>query len=395
MTGAGLNPPDRMVHIQGRALAAGGMGLAATFVGGLLDPARALPAYLFAYVFWIGLSLGSMAVLMLHYQVGGSWGYVTRRILEAGMLTLPLMAVLFVPILLGLDKLYPWANLETVLGDPKLRHQQPYLNAGFFIARSAMYFICWIACAFFLARWSTRLDQGGDSALLVRLKRLSGPGLLVYAVTMFFASVDWVMSTEPDWSSTIYGMITLASQSLSAFAMATAVLVWLSSAPPWSVVVTRSRLNDLGNLMLTGVMLWAYVSFSQYLIIWAENLPREISWYLHRTSPGWRWVALGLIAFHFCVPFVLLLFRAIKRDSSWIAAVAWGLLACRLVDDFWRVIPAFRPSGLGFHWSYLSAPLGIGGVWIALFMAVLRRRPGLPLHDSEFAPVLAEARSHA
>jgi hypothetical protein len=212
---------------------------------------------------------------------------------------------------------------------------------------------------------------------------------------MFFASVDWVMSIEPRWGSTIYGMIFLASQGLSAFAMATAVLVLLSGSPPLRSVATRSRLNDLGNLILTAVMLWAYVSFSQYLIIWAENLPREISWYVRRSSPGWKGIALALIGLHFAVPFALLLFRAVKQNGRWIAAVAWGLLALRLVDDFWRIIPAFRPEGLGFHWTYLTAPLGIGGLWVGLFVAILSRRPLLPLHDPEFAPVLAEARAHA
>jgi hypothetical protein len=395
MSGPIRSLPERMALVQSRALMIGAGGLVATLAGGIVDPDQTFPAYLFAYIFWIGLSLGSMAILMLHYQVGGSWGYVTRRILEAGMLTLPLMVVLFVPIFFGLGRLYPWANPSAALGDVKIRHQQPYLNVGFFAVRAGIYFACWIACAFFLARWSTRLDQKEDPGLLVRLKRLSGPGLLLYSVTMFFASVDWVMSTEPDWSSTVYGMIYLASQSLAAFSMVTAVLILLSSGPPLSAVATPARLNDLGNLMLTCVMLWAYVSFAQYLIIWAENLPREISWYVHRTSPGWRSIALALILFHFGVPFVLLLFRAIKRKPSWIAAVAWGLLALRLVDDFWRVIPAFRPSGLGLHWTYLTAPVGIGGIWIASFTAVLRRRPPLPLHDAEFATVLAESQGHA
>jgi hypothetical protein len=381
----------RLSGIQTRSLAIGGASFAASLVAVFRDPGNFFPAYLFAYVFWIGLTLGSMAVLMVHYQVGGSWGFVTRRILEAGMLTLPLMILLFVPILLGLETLFPWARP----GNPGLRHQAPYLNVGFFLIRSAVYFACWGGTAFFLARWSARLDREGDPALAVRLRRLSGGGLVLYALTMFFASVDWVMSIEPRWSSTIYGMIFLASQALSGFAMATAVLVLLSGSAPLGAVATRSRLNDLGNLLLTAVMLWAYVSFSQYLIIWAENLPREISWYLSRSSPGWRTIALGLIVLHFAVPFVLLLFRAVKQNARWIAAVAWGLLALRLVDDFWRIIPAFRPEGLGFHWTYVTAPLGIGGLWVAVFVATLRRRPLLPLQDPEFAPVLEEVRAHA
>jgi hypothetical protein len=394
MSTASPSLQSRMSVVATTSLAIGGICLAASLGGAAFDPENFFPAYLFAYIFWIELTLGSMAVLMVHYQVGGSWGYLTRRILEAGMLTLPLMALLFLPLLFGLGTLYPWAR-PGAQADPELRHQEPYLNVGFFLLRAALYFAIWLACAFFLARWSTRLDREEDPRLLVRLRRLSGGGLVLYAVTVYFASVDWVMSTEPRWSSTIFGMITMAGQSLSAFALATAVLVLLSRAPQLSGVVTRSRLNDLGNLILTAVMLWAYVSYSQYLVIWSENLPREILWYVHRATPGWKGIALLLIVLHFAVPFALLLFRAVKRNGRAIAAVAWGLLALRLVDDFWRVMPAFRPQGLGFHWTYLTAPVGIGGLWIAAFVVVLSRRPLLPLRDPEFAPALAEAQAHA
>ena len=385
---------SRMTAVQKAALAIGLAGLAASFVAAAREPSAFYPAYLFSYVFWIGLTLGSMAVLMVHYQVGGSWGVVTRRILEAGMLTLPLMVVLFVPLLFGLRTLFPWARPEAG-ADPGLRHLRPYENIPFFVARTGLYFAVWAVFAGFLVRGSVRLDREGSPAAATRLRRLSGPGLLLYAVTMFFASVDWVMSTEPRWSSTIYGMIYLASQALSAFALATAVLVVLASAPPLSAVVTAARLNDLGNLLLTSVMLWAYVSFSQYLIIWAENLPREIPWYLHRTSPGWKTIALVLIVLHFGVPFVLLLFRGVKRNRAWIAGVAWGLLALRLLDDYWRIVPGFRPLGLELRWTDLAAVAGVGGLWVALFVEVLKRRSMLPLHDPEFEPVLAEARAHA
>jgi hypothetical protein len=190
-------------------------------------------------------------------------------------------------------------------------------------------------------------------------------------------------------------MMALSSQALSAFAMATGVLAFLSAFPPFSAVATPPRFNDLGNLILTAVMLWAYLAFSQYLIIWAENLPREIPWYAVRTSPGWKGVAFVLLLFHFGVPFVLLLFRAVKRAPSWIGGVAAALLVLRLVDEYWRVLPVFRPEGFGIHWTGVTAPLGIGGLWVALFLDILRRRPLLPLEDPEFGPVLAEARAHA
>jgi hypothetical protein len=380
--------------VEKASLAIGLAGLAAGAAGGSASPGNFFPGYLFSFVFWVGLTLGCMAVLMVHYQVGGSWGFVTRRILEAGMLTLPLMAALFVPILFGLSTLFPWAR-PSAADDPLLRHQQPYTNVPFFLIRAALYFASWTACALLLARWSSLLDRKPDPRLPARLRRLSGAGLVLYGFSIFFASIDWVLSTEPRWSSTIYGLIFVTSQSLGGFVLATAVLVLLSVDRPLSAVATGPRLNDLGNLILTTVMLWAYVSFSQYLIIWSENLPREIVWYVHRSSPGWKRVALALIALHFGVPFVLLLFRAIKRKGAAIAAVAWGLFVLRMVDDFWRVIPAFRPGGPMVRWTDVPLFLGIGGLWVALFVRVLRKRPLLPLHDPAFAPVVAEVEAHA
>jgi hypothetical protein len=373
---------------------AGAAGLTASLAGAWTRPSSFFPGYLFAYVFWVGLSLGALAVLMIHYQVGGSWGFMTRRILEAATRVLPVLAVLFVPLLFGVRVLYPWARSETVREDPHLLHQSSYLNLGFFIGRAVFYFACWITCAGFLNHWSTLGDRAADPALWTRRRRLSGGGLALYALTTYFASVDWVLSTEPRWSSTIYGMLFMAGQGLAAFALITSVVVLLSRESPLREIVTSARLNDLGNLLLTSVMLWAYLSFSQYLFIWSENLPREVTWVANRTSAGWRTVAVALIILHFAVPFFLLLFRGVKTRGSWIAAVAFGLLVLRLLDDFWLVIPAFEPRGLAIHWTFLAAPVGIGGVWVGVFVGALRRRPLVPLSDSLFEPVVAEARIH-
>lgn len=384
----------RLRSIERGAWIAGLAGLAASVVAAFVQPASFFPGYLYAYLFWSGLSLGALAVLMVHYQVGGSWGYMTRRILESATRVLPVLVVLFVPILFGLGRLYPWARPEEVRADRVLQHQAPYLNVGFFLVRSGIYFVTWLACAYFLNRWSTLEDRSGNPDLWTRRRRLSGAGLVLYALTTYFASVDWVMSTEPHSSSTICGLIVIASQALGAFALATAMTVFLSGDRALHGLATRQRLNDLGNLLLTAVMLWAYVSFSQYLILWSENLPREIPWVVSRTTTGWKALALGLVVLHFAVPFVLLLFRGVKTRGPWIAAVALGLLAMRLVDDFWRVIPAFKPGGFDIDWPYLVTPIGIGGVWIAVFLGALRRRPLVPPKDPTFHAVLEEALAH-
>lgn len=379
--------------VERRAWIAGGLGLAASFAGAWLRPSAFYPGYLFGYMFWLGLSLGALAVLMIHYLVGGAWGFMTRRILEAATRVLPILALLFIPLLFGLKELYPWARPEA-LQDPHLRHLRPYTTSGFFLARAVVYFSSWILCSWLLNRWSAAGDADRSAALWARRYRLSGGGLVLYAVTIFFASVDWVLSTEPRWSSTIYGMLFMSGQGLAAFALITGVVVLMAREEPLRREVTPDRLHDLGNLLLTSVMLWAYISFAQYLILWSENLPREVSWVAHRTSPGWREVAVALILFHFAVPFFLLLFRDVKRRGPWIAAIAFGLLAMRLVDEFWRVIPAFEPDGLAIRWTYLTAPAGIGGVWVAVFARALRGRPLVPLNDPIFQPLLAEARSH-
>jgi len=384
---------QRLQRIELRAWMVGAVGLAASFVGAWIRPSGFYPSYLFAYMFWLGLSRGALAVLMIHYLVGGTWGFMTRRILEAATSVLPVLALLFVPLLFGLRELYPWARPEAQQ-DPHLQHLRPYTTFGFFVARALVYFASWILCGWLLNRWSAAGDSRRDPALWARRYRLSGGGLVLYAVTIFFASVDWVLSTEPRWSSTIYGMLFMSGQGLAGFALITGVVVLMSREAPLRDVVTPDRLHDLGNLLLTSVMLWAYISFAQYLILWSENLPREISWVAHRTSPGWRELAVALIVLHFAVPFFLLLFRDVKRRGPWIAAIAFGLLAMRLVDDFWRVIPAFEPERLAFRWTSFTAPLGIGGVWVAVFARALRRRPLVPLNDPVFQPLPAEARSH-
>ena len=361
------------------------IGLAAAVAAALVRPASFFPGYLYAYLFWSGLSLGAMAVLMVHYQVGGSWGYLTRRILESAVRTLPVMAVLFVPILFGLDRLYPWARPEEVSADPHLRHLRPYLNVGFFLVRTVLYFAIWLVFAYFLTRWSTLEDRSGDPELWARRRRLSGAGLVLYALTTYFASVDWVMSTEPHWSSTIYGLLFIASQALGAFALATATVVLLSGDREMAGLVTGKRLNDLGNLLLVFVMFWAYIALSQYLLIWSGNLPEEVVWYMRRIQGGWRWVIVFVIFFQFVLPFLLLLSRRTKTTVRTLAALAVLVLFVHLVDLFWLIVPPFRPQGLSFHWLDLAAPIGVGGIWVATFVWLLRRRAILPLHDPRVA----------
>lgn len=379
---------------QGAALI-GGLGLLACLLGAFLSAGAFFEAYLFAYVFWLGLALGCTALVMTHHLVGGIWGFILRRIFEAGAMTVPLMALLFVPLLFGLHHLYLWTQDDALAASEVLRHKRPYLNIPFFVVRAIGYFAIWTALAWFLNRWSREHDRTGDPALVERLKRLSAGGLVLYVITTFFAGMDWLVSLEPDWFSTVFGFLVITSQGLATFAFAILVVILLANRPPFAAVLTPQRLNDLGGLLLTATMLWAYMAFSQFLIIWAGNLPSENRWYVHRTTGGWRWLTMALIFLDFVIPFVVLLFHEVRSGRRSLAAVATLLLVTQLIYDFWLVIPSLHHAGIAFQPLDILAPLGIGGLWLGAFLWWLRRRPLLPLHTPLHTPQPGEVADHA
>ena len=370
-------------RFQRGSLVVGLVALTLCFAGAFHSPVQFFRSYLLAFVFWVGVALGCTAILMLHHMVGGRWGFLLRRLLESGTRTFYLMAVLALPLLFGLRLLYSWADPEKVRLDPILQYKQPYLNVPFFILRTVIYFIAWIALAYFLNKWSREQDETANPHLAKRLQNLSGPGMVIYGLTVTFASIDWVMSLEPRWFSTIYGMIFMVTQALAAMSIVTIAVILLSTQKPLSGLVSRRVLNDYGNLLLTFTMLWAYLSFSQYLIIWSGNLQDEIPWYVSRASGGWAWVAMALIVFHFAVPFLLLLSRFVTRRTLWLGIVAAIQIVMSVIDIFWLTVPAYERSGPQFHWMDWAAILGIGGVWIWRFTAGLKGRPLLPLHDPQ------------
>ena len=340
-------------------------------------------SYLIAYLFWFGIALGCLPLLMLHHLVGGTWGFVIRRILEAGTRTLPLMLILFVPILFGIHSLYEWSHPEVVAADQVLQEKRAYLNVPFFVVRAATYFLAWLALAFFLNRWSAEQDTTGNPLLMRRFQLLSAPGIIAYCLAITFASIDWGMSLEPHWYSTIYGILFIVGQALAALALVIPVAALLSESPPASEVMKPAVFQDLGNLLLAFVMLWAYVSFSQYLIIWSGNLPEEIPWYLHRGRNGWQWVAAAIALFHFAVPFLLLLARRNKRNKAILGGTAIAVLMMRWTDIYWLIAPAFRPS-FGIHLLDVVLFVLIGAIWVYVFLIELNKRALFPLRDPNF-----------
>jgi len=376
-----MNVRGRIEVLSRRALGGGVLGMILSVVSALVAREHFWPSYLFGFLFWLGLSLGSGGIVMLHHLTGGRWGLTIRRILEAGMRTTPMMAVLFLPLFFGLSHLYEWTHAEAVAADEVLRHKSRYLNVPFFSLRAAIYFAVWIGIAHFLTRWSYKQDRVGDPQLSRRLRALSGPGIVLYGGTITFAAVDWAMSLEPHWYSTIYGIAFILGQALTALAAAILVAAGLSRSEPLSRVATKETFHDLGNLLLAFVMLWAYVAFSQFLIIWSGNLPEEIPWYLRRTRGGWKIVAVMLILFHFAIPFLLLLSRAVKRNVQALAVLAGVILILRVTDMYWIIMPAFEERGIGPHWSNAAAFVGIGGLWLAAWAREVQRHEFIPVYD--------------
>jgi len=374
-------PHEALRRVQRAALGAGAVGLALSLVGVFAAPTQFLRSYLAAWLLVTGTSLGCIAILMINHVTGGAWGAMIRRILESGARTLPVLAALFLPLVLGAPRLWEWASAEAVARDPVLQHKHVYLNLPFFLVRAGLYFFAWITVTRYLTRWSLEQDATLDPLPAERLELVSRGGLVLMGLTMTFASIDWVMSLEPHWSSTIYGVVFMGGSVLSAFAFAIPVAVLLAQEPPLDQVITADRLHDLGKLLLAFVMLWAYFSFSQFLIVWAGNLPEETPWYLARTRGGWQWVALALAVFHFALPFVVLLSREVKQRARTLATVAVALVVMRVVDVFWLVKPAFRPAGFSLHWLDVATVMALGGLWLALVVRHLQEQPLVPLHD--------------
>jgi hypothetical protein len=386
-------PADRVDRFQRTALIVGGAAAAVSIAGAFAfaGAEQFFRSYLAAFMLWLGMALGSLAILMLHHLTGGAWGMVIRRHLEAATRTLPFLTAAFLPILGALPVLYIWARPDVVAGDPVLQDKRPYLNVPFFIARAVIYFAIWNALAYVLNRWSSEQDAGERRPIGSerKFRQLSAPGLMAYGLTITFASVDWVMSLDPHWFSTIFGVLFMGGQGLSALAFAIAALAVTSNHEPLSQVVEPSHFHDLGKLLFAFIMLWAYFAFSQFLIIWSGNLPEEIPWYIERLHGGWGVVAMVILVGHFVLPFLLLLSRELKRNRRTVAMVAGALIVMRLIDLVWMIAPRPGHHGFPIHWLDVTLPVALGGIWIALFARELTKRQLLPVNDPYFEEVFA------
>jgi hypothetical protein len=386
-----ISPPlERdIARWQRQALVGGVVLLVASIIGAFFNPGDFFRSYLYGYLFWIGLGLGAMALVMLQYLTGGAWGVVTRRPLEAATRTLPWLALLFIPVAAGIPYLYHWAHRDLVLKDKILLHRSFYMNPPFFVVRAIIYFAIWICFAYFLNKWSREEDRLGDRT--TRLARLSAPGLILYVFTVTFSAIDWAESLEDHFFSTMWGFLFVADQGITVLCFAILCSLVLARGEPMASVLRARRFHDLGKLLLVFVMLWAYFAFSQLLIIWSGDLSDEIPWFLPRIGTTWGWLGGALIVLQFIVPFLMLLSRPLKRNAWALSSVAILLLLMRFVDNFWIVMPSTYRTGFHISWLSFTVPLALGGIWIALFLRNLKRAPLLPLR----APELEDALTHA
>jgi hypothetical protein len=375
-------------RLERAGLLLGVVFLLALALGLLADRTQFLRSYLFGYLFWVMIGVGSLGLALLSHLTGGLWGLVPRRLHEAAARTLPAMGLAFIPVLVGAPTLYTWASPELVAADALLQEKSAYLNVPFFTLRAVVYFAVWGLLAYRISSWSRRQDQGADASRAARLRAVSALGLVLLFLTMTFAAVDWGMSLAPHWFSTIYGVLFIVGAALSALSLTIVLLAGLAAEEPFTTALQPVTVHDLGKLLLAFTMLWGYVNFSQFLIVWSGNVSEETPFYLNRMHGGWNQVAIVLILFHFALPFALLLSRTLKRRPRALAAVATLMLLMQLVDLFWLIGPDLASHGEGHvplrvHWMDLAATLGLGGLWLLLFTRQLRGASLLPVGERE------------
>lgn len=396
------NAPAEIDGLRTMALGIGGIALIAWLVGVWFTPEYALRGWLLGFIFWGGIGIGCLGVLMLQYLTGGAWGIVIRRILEAGTRTLPLIILMFVPLALGVTRLYEWTHLPA--DDYTVIHRGAYMTPMWWIIRAAIYFALFGVMVYLLNKWSAEQDKCDiyeDSAkLLSTMSRFSGPTMVIYALVVTFAVVDWVMTLDPHWFSTIWGLLFVAGWALSCFCFSVTLLAFLVDKAPMKDILTKRHFHDLGKLMLALVMVWAYFNFSQFLIIWSGNIPEETGWYLTRMKGAWGWMGIGLILLHFAFPYLVLLQQDFKRRPKLLASIAVFILIMRLVDMFYLIGPMPRvdhnavPGAFTITWLDFVGPIAVGGIWLWYFFGQLKARPLVPVMDPFYPPAVEHGRSH-
>ena len=391
--------PGELNQIKTLALGVGGIATLVWAVGLYLDTEQALRSWLLGFIVFGGIGIGSIGLLMLQYLTGGAWGVVIRRFAEAASRTLPLVVLLFVPLAIGVTRLYEWTHLPP--DDHVIHARGWYMTVWGWTLRSVIYFAIFGVIAYLLNKWSSNHDASKDheeaAGWLGKATAFSGPTMVIFALTVTFAAVDWVMTLEPHWFSTIFGLLFVIGWALSCICFIVVILAYLHDKVPMNHVLGPRHFHDLGKLMLALVMVWAYFNFSQYLIIYSGNIPEETVWFIKRSTGGWGWMAWALILFHFAVPFLILLQQGFKKRPARLATVAIWILFMRVVDMLFLIGPSPRIDAHGgpqgafiISWLDFVGPIAVGGLWIWYFLNELGKRPLVPVMD----PFLENAIEH-
>jgi len=356
----------------------GGAAILLTFIGYFVDTSQFFFSYLVAYVFWVTIGLGALFFVLLHHLTGAVWSVVLRRITETLMKVLPYMVVLFIPVVFGLHDLYHWSHADAVAHDPLLQKKAAYLNVPFFVIRTLIYFAVWYLITRKLYKTSLEQDSNPQTEQIQRMRRVSAPGMVIFAITTSFAAFDWLMSLDPHWYSTIYGVYVFSGGLLAFLAFITLFCIWLRKRNVLNEVITIEHFHDLAKLMLAFTIFWAYMAFSQYFLIWYANIPEETIFYLHRWEGSWKIFSMTLVFGHFLLPFVILLPRATKRNLGVLKFISIWLLVMHWVDIYWLAVPTLHHHGIHLSFMDLTAFLGVGGLFLALFWRNLIRNPLVP-----------------
>lgn len=371
------------------ALGAGVLGVILSVIGAFTDTQTFFASWLTAFAFWTTIVLGALFFVMLHHATGAVWSVVTRRAAEAMSMTMPMLLLCFIPLLFGLHDLFHWTHAEEVAGDHLLQWKSPYLNTTFFIIRAVVYFAAWIGLAWALNRISLAQDRDQDPAHTLTLRKLSAGGLFLFAFTLTFAAFDWLMSLEPHWYSTIFGVYVFSGGFLTALAVIVLFFQYLRGSNILTDEVTIDHYHDYGRMIFAFTVFWAYIGGSQYYLIWYANLPEETMWYLARWEDGWYVVSLLLIFGHFMIPFVTLLFFRLKRNLTVLRFIAVLLVVMHFVDMFWLVMPTFSDGGVHFSWMHLTSVIGIGGLVLWLFWTRYTAHRAIPVYDPKLEDSIA------
>ena len=392
--------PEQVNRYRSLSLLVGVVGLVLAGVGFAVDREQFYRSYLFGFIFWTEIALGCLVILLIGHSASGSWFVTCRRAVEAGARTFWLCALLFIPVALsffvkGHHSLYLWSDQSVVAHDKVLQLKSGYLNVGFFLIRSVIFFLAWIFISYRLNTLSRQQDEASDPGeYKKKMRNFSAPMLVLVIVLMTFASVDWLMSLDPHWTSTIFGILFLGGSGLSAISFLILAMILLSKYKPLSEYFVGRSMHDLSKLMFAFTLLWAYFSLSQFLIIWAGNLPEEIPWYINRLSEGWKVIAGAIVLLHFVVPFFILLPRRANRSRRIMVAVATIMIVMRFIDTFWLIGPSEEDKRFHLSWMDIVIPIGIGGIWLWAYFTNIKSRPMLPVNEPKLEEAYELAHSH-